>query len=89
MNPLNFAILRYFTTVKEACADDVIEALKDKYGKFKALNKKSIIESLMTAKVNHLLEETRFDYDSKGEVRIYYRIHKEGVKIINKYINDE
>ena len=28
MKPLNFAILKYFTTVKEACADDVIEALK-------------------------------------------------------------
>ena len=27
MKPLNFAILKYFTTVKEACADDVIEAL--------------------------------------------------------------
>ena len=31
--PLNYAILKYFTTVKEACAEDVVEALKGEYGK--------------------------------------------------------
>ncbi len=52
MKPLNFAILKYFTTVKEACADDVIEALKPQYGNFKALKKKAVIEALMTAEAN-------------------------------------
>lgn len=29
--PLNYAMLKYFTTVDEACVDDVMEALKGEY----------------------------------------------------------
>ena len=57
MKPLNYAILKYFTKVEEASADDVIRALKPEYGEFKALNKKAVIEALMTAEANGLLAE--------------------------------
>ena len=36
MRPLNFAILKYFATGKEACRADVQEALKGEYSGFKA-----------------------------------------------------
>lgn len=88
MKPLNYAILKYFTTVKEACADNVIEALKGDYGNFKALKKPAVVEAIMTAEANGLLEETRFDMDSKGELRVYYRAHEEGASTINSYIKD-
>lgn len=88
MKPLNYAILKYFTKVKEACADDVINALKGEYGSFKALKKPAVIEAVMTAEANGLLEETRFDMDSKGELRVYYRAHAEGAATINSYIPD-
>lgn len=88
MKPLNYAILKYFTTVKEACADDVIEALKPEYGNFKALKKPAVVEAIMTGEANGLLEETRFDLDAKGEVRVYYRAHEEGAATINNYIKD-
>lgn len=86
MKPLNYAILKYFTTVEEACADDVINALKGEYGSFKALKKKAVITALMTAEANGLLEETRFDMDKSGELRVYYHAHEEGATTINKYI---
>nr|WP_315025059.1 hypothetical protein [uncultured Aminipila sp.] len=86
MRPLNYAILKYFTTVKEACADDVIEALKGQYGSFKSLRKPAVIEAIMTGEANGLLEETRYDLDSKGELRVYYHAHKEGADTINTYI---
>lgn len=86
MRPLNYAILKYFTTVKEACADDVIEALKGEYSTFKALGKPAVIEAIMTGEANGLLEETRFDLDPKGELRVYYHAHKEGADTINTYI---
>jgi DNA-binding PadR family transcriptional regulator len=89
MKPLNYAILKYFTTVKEASAEDVIEALKGEYGKFKALNKKDVIGALMTAEANCLLEETRFDLNDKGELRVYYRANEDGAATINKYIKDK
>ncbi|AQS57709.1 hypothetical protein [Desulforamulus ferrireducens] len=88
MKPLNYAILKYFTTVKEACAEDVIEALKGEYGHFKALNKPAVVEAIMTGEANGLLEETRFELDEKGELRVYYRAHEEGAATINKYIPD-
>jgi hypothetical protein len=86
MKPLNYAILKHFTKVKEACADDVIGALKGVYGSFKALSKDAVIEALMTAEQNGLLQESRFDMDSQGKLRVYYRAHEEGAATINKYI---
>ncbi len=86
MLPLNYAILKYFTTVDEACADDVINALKPEYGSFKALKKKAVIEALMTAEANGLIEESRFDLDEKGELRVFYHAHEEGAATINAYI---
>lgn len=88
MKPLNYAILKYFTKVEEACADDVMEALKGEYGDFKAFKKKSIINALLTAEANGLIEETRFDLDKNKELRIYYHANEEGVATINKYIKD-
>ncbi|WP_419781124.1 hypothetical protein [Maridesulfovibrio sp.] len=86
MIPLNYAILKHFTKVEEACADCVMEALKNEYGSFKAFKKPSIINALMTAEANGLLEESRFDLDSNQELRVYYRAHEEGAETINKYI---
>lgn len=60
MKPINYAILKHFTKVKEACAEDIIEALKGEYGSFKALNKKDVTTALMTAEANGLIEETRY-----------------------------
>lgn len=88
MKPLNYAILKHFTKVKEACADDVIEALKGEYGHFKALKKPAVIEAIMTGEANGLLEETRYDLDVNGELRVYYRAHEEGAATINSYIKD-
>lgn len=88
MKPLNYAILKYFTKVEEACADDVIEALKGEYGNFKALQKKAVITALMTAEANGLLEETKFELDENKELKVYYHAHEEGAATINKYIGD-
>jgi DNA-binding PadR family transcriptional regulator len=88
VKPLNYAILKHFTKVKEACAEDVIEALKGEYGSFKALNRNDVLNALMTAEANGLLEETRFELDQTGNLRIYYRAHEEGAATINKYIKD-
>jgi len=88
MKPLNYAILKYFTKVEEACADDVIGALKAEYGKFKALEKNAVVTAIMTAEANGLLEETRFDLDKAGALRVYYHAHEDGAATINKYIKD-
>ncbi|WP_421900619.1 hypothetical protein [Maridesulfovibrio sp.] len=86
MYPLNYAILKHFTKVDEACAEDVMEALADQYSSFKAFKKPAIINALMTAEANGLLEESRSDLDSNQQLRVFYRAHAEGAATINKYI---
>ncbi|MGH4120559.1 hypothetical protein [Clostridium sp.] len=88
MKPLNFAILKHFTKVKGACADDVIEALKGQYSNFKAFDKNSIISALMTAEANGLIEEKSCDMDKSGNLRIYYYANDENAATINNYIKD-
>lgn len=88
MKPLNYAILKHFTKVKEASVIDVIDALKGEYGNFKALNKKDVLNAVLTAEANGLIEETRFELDANKELRIYYHANAEGAATINKYIQD-
>ena len=88
MKPLNYAILKHFTKVNEACAEDVISALKGQYGSFRALNKKAVMNALLTAEANGLLEETRLELDKNNELKVYYHAHEEGAATINKYIPD-
>lgn len=88
MKPLNYAILKYVTTVKEASVDDVMNALRGQYGHFKAFKKGDVLNALMTAEANGLLEEARFDLDSNEEVRVYFRANAEGAATINRYIKD-
>lgn len=88
MKPLNYAILKHFTKVQEACVEDVINALNRDYGTFKALNKKDVTNALMTAEANGLIEETRFELNKNKELMVYYRAHQEGADTINKYIRD-
>ena len=68
MKPLNYAILKYFTTVEEASVNNVMEDLKDDYKSLRTFNKNEIINALLTAEANGLIEETRVDLD-KNEVR--------------------
>ena len=41
--PLNYAMLKYFTTVDEASVDDVRAALSDEYGTHSAFKKPKMI----------------------------------------------
>lgn len=86
MRPLNYAILKHFVEVGEACAEDIMDALKDQYGHFKMFKKDAVIAAIMTAEANGLLEETRFELDSSKNLRVYYHAHEEGAETINKYI---
>ena len=83
MKPLNFAILKLFTDGRERSPEDVIEALKPEYG---SLNKPEVLTSLMTAESNGLLEESRFELDEAGEVRMFFRAGAESIATINNYI---
>jgi DNA-binding PadR family transcriptional regulator len=86
MLPLNYAILKYFTTACEADAELVMDELRGEYGRFRTFRKPAVIEALMTAEANGLLEETRFEVGADGELRVFYRAPESGAAMIRKYI---
>lgn len=86
MKPLNYAILKYMTTVNEASPEEVMDALKGDYSTFRAFNKADVLTALLTAEANGLLEESRYDLDDQGQVRMFFRAHADGAATINRYI---
>ena len=56
MMPLNYAILKYFTKHGSSSVYEVMESLKKNYKNFKSFNRNSVINALMTAEANGLIE---------------------------------
>ncbi len=46
----------------------------------------AVQEGLMTAQQNGLLDETRFDLDEEGKLRVYWKVNDYGMQMINGYI---
>jgi len=86
MLPLNYAILQLFLNEETADVTLVMDRLADRYGKFRQFTPKAITEALMTAEANDLLEETGFELDETGQLRVYYRASESGRAMISRYI---
>lgn len=86
MRPLNYSVLKYMTSVPSASAQNIVDGLKEQYGKFKMLNHDAVLEALMTAEQNGLLEKEHYELDKNGKVHIYFRVTEYGVDMIEKYI---
>lgn len=87
MLPLNYAMLDYFVCHDEACVDDVMADLAAEYASFVAFARPRMQEALMTAHKNGLIDETRFDLNAEGELRVYYRASAEQRKVIGAYLS--
>ncbi|MDY3007290.1 hypothetical protein HV819_05855 [Anaerococcus sp. AGMB00486] len=83
--PLNYEILKYFTNVDKASAQDIYLALESEYKDHKAFNYDNIVESLMTAKENGLIDEDSYELIDNKLV-VYYKASDEQKKTINYYI---
>ena len=86
MLPLYYALMKYYTTVDDACVEDAMEALKGTYSHFKQFKKSSLTEAILTARSNGLLDESRFDLDENNELRVYYKVNDYGTQMIRDYI---
>ena len=86
MMPLNFAILKHFTTHERASADEVIAALTPSYGKMRGLRKNAVVSALMTAEKNGLLVEDVVTLDANGALVVYYRATEESRRVILHYL---
>ncbi|MCL2151236.1 MAG: hypothetical protein FWH50_03320 [Coriobacteriia bacterium] len=86
MLPLNYAVLKLFENGDEYDADAAMAVLADSYGRFRAFKKSTIIESLMAAEKNEILEQSRYELDELDELHIYYRATEYGSGLIKKYI---
>jgi hypothetical protein len=78
--------MKHMTEVGEASVDDVMDSLKGEYGKFRMFRKKPMLEALMTAEANGLLEESHYDLDANNELRMFYKVTDYGKQMIHDYI---
>jgi len=85
-SPLNYAILLYFTTHAEGDADSIIEELKPEYGRYRAFKKAGVVEALMTAKENGILEEVRTELAGEGSLRVWYSLTEYGADLIKRFL---
>ena len=86
MRPLYYSMLLLFKDGKERCVNDVINELKPEYNGFKCSSFLLCRRGLMTAQQNGLLDETRFDLDEEGKLRVYWKVNDYGMQMINGYI---
>lgn len=84
--PLNYALLKHFTTVEYADVDDIMRALSSEYGDLAAFRRDRLIESLMTAEKNGLIQEDHVTLDANGEVCVSYSADEGQRKTIDFYI---
>jgi DNA-binding PadR family transcriptional regulator len=84
--PLNYAILLYFTNHAEGDADEVMTALASEYSSYRTFKKPAVIEALMTAKENGILDESRVELDGDGELKVWYQLADEGAKLIKRFL---
>ena len=86
MLPLNYAILELFKAKNEYDETAVMRELKAKYHCFRSFNSAAILESLMSAEKNELLQESRFELDEQGKLHVYYQSTDYGREMIKRYI---
>ena len=84
--PLNYAILTYFARHEEGNADTVIEELAPEYGKYRAFKRNGVIEALMTAKENGILDEVRAEIAEGDNLRVWYSLSEYGAELVEKYL---
>ena len=75
--PLNMAMLKFFTSGKEATRED--------YGNLKAFSVKSMDEALQTAFSNGLIAESRMELVD-GRLKVYYQADGDMINTINSYV---
>jgi len=83
--PLNYAILLYFGRHADGNADAVMAALAPEYGSYRAFRRPAVIEALMTAKENGILEETGYELSGGGLV-VRYRLTDEGAGLMRRFL---
>ena len=84
--PLNYAILLFFTKNEEGDADTIIEELKPEYGLYRMFKRAAVVEALMTAKENGILEEVRTELEEGDVLRVWYKLTEYGTELIQRFL---
>lgn len=87
--PARTAVLNYMASIREADVRQVMSALKPKYGSEKQFTEVLFLEHLMSLECNGYLEQSGYDLDENGHLRIYYTITEDGQSAVKKYIAEE
>lgn len=84
--PARTAVLNHLSKVGTASVKEVMEALKELYGKEKQFTEALFLEHMMALEANALLEITGYEMDSDNKLSIRYSITEDGKATAEKYI---
>ena len=84
--PLNYAILLYFTTHEDGDVDSVMAELEPDYKGYRMFKRAAVTESLMTAKENGILEDVRTELADGDRLRVWYRLTEYGNDLIKRFL---
>ena len=84
--PLNYAILTCVWQDGPCDAEDVVARLAPRYGRHRAFRKPAVVEALMTAERNGILEETGARLSADGALLIQYRVTDYGAALMRRFL---
>lgn len=85
--PVRTAVLKYLFDNEGGDVEEIMKSLKDMYGKEKQFTKARFVDHVMSLEANGLVNETGYELDEKGELRVRYKINDDGIHTIEKYVN--
>lgn len=84
--PLRFRLLHFLSTVEKANVDQMMEGLREEYGKESQFTRAKFENHALSMKANFVIDEAELGVTPDGKLDIYYCINDEGRKLLKTYL---
>lgn len=84
--PVRTAVLKYLFDNQDGDVNEIMKALKPKYGEEKQFTKARFIDHVMSLEANGMINEIGYGLDENGELSVRYKINDDGIHTIKKYV---
>jgi len=84
--PARTAVLKYLFDNEDGDVEEIMDSLRDIYGKEKQFTKSRFIDHVMSLEANGLIYEIGYGLDDHGELSVRYKINDDGIHAVEKYV---
>ena len=87
--PARTAVLKYLFDNGEGDVDEIMDSLREIYGREKQFTKARFIDHVMSLEANGLVNEIGYGLDENKELSVRYKINDDGIHAIQKYVKNK